>query len=58
MTVFRTARNLAMKPESLITVKGEASEFFCSDINTNFMGVIEGTDGLGNLGTSQCEFRY
>ena len=32
-------------------------EFFCSDINTNFMGVIEGTDGLGNLGTSQCEFR-
>ena len=53
------ARNVLLwKPDIITDEKGEAEvEFFCSDINTNFMGVIEGTDGLGNLGTSQCEFR-
>ena len=53
------ARNVLLwKPDIITDEKGEAEvEFFCSDINTSFMGVIEGTDGLGNLGTSQCEFR-
>lgn len=53
------ARNVLLwKPDIITDEKGEAEvEFFCSDINTNFMGVVEGTDGLGNLGTSQCEFR-
>ena len=53
------ARNVLLwKPDIVTDEKGEAEvEFFCSDINTSFMGVIEGTDGLGNLGTSQCEFR-
>ena len=32
-------------------------EFFCSDINTGFVGVIEGTDGVGNIGSAGCEFR-
>ena len=46
------------EPDIITDEKGEAEvEFFCSDINTSFVGVIEGTDGLGNLGTSQCEFR-
>jgi len=53
------ARNVLLwKPDIITDEKGEAEvEFFCSDINTNFMGVIEGTDGIGNIGTSQCEFR-
>ena len=53
------ARNVLLwKPDIITDEKGEAEvEFFCSDINTSFVGVIEGTDGLGNLGTSQCEFR-
>ena len=53
------ARNVLLwKPDIVTDEKGEAEvEFFCSDINTSFVGVIEGTDGLGNLGTSQCEFR-
>ena len=53
------ARNVLLwKPDIATDEKGEAEvEFFCSDINTRFVGVIEGTDGLGNLGTSQCEFR-
>lgn len=53
------ARNVLLwKPDIITDEKGEAEvEFFCSYINTNFMGVIEGTDGIGNIGTSQCEFR-
>ena len=53
------ARNVLLwKPDIVTNEKGEAEvEFFCSDINTDFVGVIEGTDGIGNLGTSQCEFR-
>ena len=53
------ARNVLLwKPDIVTDEKGEAEvEFFCSDINTSFVGVMEGTDGLGNLGTSQCEFR-
>ena len=53
------ARNVLLwKPDIITDEKGEAEvEFFCSDTNTNFMGVIEGTDGIGNIGTSRCEFR-
>ena len=53
------ARNVLLwKPDIVTDEKGIAEvEFFCSDINTSFVGVVEGTDGLGNLGTSQCEFR-
>lgn len=53
------ARNVLLwKPNIVTDEKGVAEvEFFCSDINTSFVGVIEGTDGSGNLGTSQCEFR-
>ena len=53
------ARNVLMwKPDIITDEKGCAEvEFFCSDINTGFVGVIEGTDGTGSLGTSQCEFR-
>lgn len=53
------ARNVLMwKPDIITDENGCAEvEFFCSDINTGFVGVIEGTDGTGSLGTSQCEFR-
>lgn len=53
------ARNVLLwKPDIVTDEKGETEvEFFCSDINTNFVGVVEGTDGAGNLGTSQCEFK-
>lgn len=52
------ARNVLMwKPDIITDEKGCAEvEFFCSDINTNFIGIIEGTDGTGNIGTSMCEF--
>lgn len=52
------ARNVLMwKPDVITDENGCAEvEFFCSDINTNFIGIIEGTDGTGNIGTSMCEF--
>lgn len=53
------ARNVLLwKPDIVTDEKGEAEvDFYCSDINTGFVGVVEGTDGLGCLGTKQCEFR-
>lgn len=53
------ARNVLMwRPDIITDEKGCAEvDFFCSDINTGFVGVIEGTDGVGNLGISICEFR-
>jgi hypothetical protein len=37
--------------------KGEATvEFFCSDINTGFVGKIEGVSGEGLLGAKDFEF--
>ena len=37
--------------------KGEAEvSFYCSDINTGFVGIAEGVDGMGLLGTGKCEF--
>lgn len=52
------ARNVLMWKPDVITDKNGCAEveFFCSDINTNFIGIIEGTDGTGNIGTSMCEF--
>ncbi|HJA86216.1 MAG TPA: hypothetical protein H9950_08525 [Candidatus Bacteroides avicola] len=53
------ARNTLLWLPNLVTDEnGEAeAEFYCSDINTGFIGVVEGTDGQGLLGTGQCEFR-
>ncbi|WP_308550521.1 hypothetical protein [uncultured Parabacteroides sp.] len=52
-------RNVLFWKSDIITdEQGKAEvEFFCSDINTGFVGVIEGTDGVGNIGSSGCEFR-
>ncbi|RHO70114.1 hypothetical protein DW083_14235 [Parabacteroides sp. AF48-14] len=53
------ARNtLLWKPSVITDEKGEAEvTFFCSDINTGFIGVAEGVDGTGLLGSGKCEFR-
>lgn len=53
------ARNTLLWASSVVTdEKGEATvSFYCSDINTGFIGVAEGVDGTGLLGTDQCEFR-
>lgn len=53
------ARNTLLWSPSIITdEKGEATvSFYCSDINTGFIGVVEGADGTGLLGNAKCEFR-
>lgn len=53
------ARNTLLWTPSVITdEKGEAEvSFYCSDINTVFVGVVEGVDGTGLLGNANCEFR-
>lgn len=53
------ARNTLLWAPSVITdEKGEAEvHFYCSDINTGFIGVVEGVDGAGLLGNANCEFR-
>ena len=53
------ARNTLLWAPSVITnEKGEAEvHFYCSDINTGFIGVVEGVDGAGLLGNTNCEFR-
>lgn len=53
------ARNTLLWQPSVITdEKGEATvSFHCSDINTGFVGVVEGIDGTGLLGNGKCEFR-
>jgi len=48
---------LLWKPMIVTDEKGEAVlEFFCSDINTHFVGNIEGISGEGMLGTTGFEF--
>jgi hypothetical protein len=48
---------LLWKPSVVTNEKGEATlEFFCSDINTRFVGKIEGAGGEGLLGTKDFEF--
>ncbi|MBW7941604.1 MAG: hypothetical protein H3C64_04215 [Candidatus Kuenenia stuttgartiensis] len=52
------ARNaLLWKPEILTDKKGEATiELFCSDIRSRFIGVIEGLNSEGLLGTNRFSF--
>ena len=52
------ARNTLLWNPSVQTDKnGDATvPFWTSDINTRFIGVIEGTDGLGLLGSNTFEF--
>ena len=52
------SRNTLLWAPSVVTnEKGEATlEFFCSDINTSFVGKIEGVSGEGLLGTKDVEF--
>ena len=52
------ARNTLLWNPSVITDNnGEAElEFYTSDLNTMFIGRIEGVDNNGSLGTSQIEF--
>ncbi|MFA9191280.1 hypothetical protein AAGV28_07850 [Flavobacterium sp. FZUC8N2.13] len=49
---------LFWKPNIITDTNGEASvDFYCSDINTNFTGIIEGVSGEGLLGFDNFEFR-
>ena len=52
------ARNTLLWSPSVQTDKnGDATvPFWTSDINTQFIGVVEGTDGLGLLGSNTFEF--
>lgn len=52
------SRNTLLWAPSVVTnEKGEATlEFFCSDINTSFVGKIEGVSGEGLLGSKDVEF--
>lgn len=58
-TSIPDARNVLLwKPGIVTDEQGKATiSFFCSDINTNFVGIVEGTDGCGLMGTGTCEFR-
>jgi hypothetical protein len=48
---------LLWEPEVITDEKGEARlSFFCSDINTDFVGRIEGVGGEGLLGTRYFKF--
>ena len=55
---FPDYRNtLYWKPDIITDENGEATiSFHCSDINTKFIGVIEGVSGDGYLGTQNFEF--
>jgi len=49
---------LFWKPNIITDEKGEATlSFFCSDINSLFLGNIEGVSGDGLLGTENFEFK-
>ena len=49
---------LFWKPDIITNEQGEASvDFFCSDINSLFLGNIEGVSGTGLLGTENFEFK-
>lgn len=52
------ARNTLLWAPSVITdEKGEAEvQFYCSDINTGFIGIVEGVDNTGLLGNANLEF--
>ena len=49
---------LLWAPTVLTDRNGEAQlEFFCSDIYTGFVGIIEGVSGDGKLGLESFEFK-
>jgi hypothetical protein len=49
---------LFWKPDIITNEQGEATvDFFCSDINTVFLGNIEGVSGDGLLGAENFEFK-
>lgn len=49
---------LYWKPDIITNKDGEANvDFFCSDINSLFLGNIEGVSGNGLLGTENFEFK-
>ncbi|WP_242135620.1 hypothetical protein [Aestuariivivens marinum] len=56
---FPDYRNtLYWKPDMITNEKGEAEiEFYTSDINTGFIGIVEGVSGNGQLGRQTFEFR-
>ncbi len=56
---FPDYRNtLFWKPDIITNENGEATiEFYCSDINTKFIGIIEGIDGSGLIGNKKFDFR-
>jgi hypothetical protein len=53
------ARNtLLWAPQVVTDARGEASvSFYCSDINTGFVGKIEGVSAGGLVGSTSYEFR-
>ena len=54
---FDTRNTLFWKPDIMTNEQGEATiDFFCSDINTRFLGIVEGTGGLGLLGNENFVF--
>lgn len=54
---FDFRNTLLWKPMVVTDERGEATlEFFCSNINTRFVGNIEGVSGEGLLGKSDFEF--
>ncbi|MFG6687540.1 hypothetical protein ACGK9U_13230 [Mariniflexile sp. HNIBRBA6329] len=56
---FPDYRNtLFWKPDIITNEQGEAViEFYCSDINTGFMGIIEGVNGTGLVGNENFKFK-
>jgi len=49
---------LYWKPDIITNKDGEANvDFFCSDINSHFLGNIEGVSGNGLLGAENFEFK-
>ncbi len=52
-----TSNTLLWAPTVITDKNGEATlEFFCSDLNTEFIGKIEGIGNGGLLGTNTFEF--
>lgn len=56
---FPDYRNtLFWKPDVITDQNGEATiDFYCSDINSSFLGNIEGVSGTGLLGMENFKFR-
>lgn len=56
-SLFDYRNTLYWKPDLITDEQGEATvSFFCSDINTTFLGNIEGVSGDGLLGAENFEF--